>query len=113
MSDDKEAFIVGSLLNRGVPDEHALRRSQAGHVGIDGVRFPARHHQEHALRWNGNTGMFRKLFNRTDQIGMFLAQWLELVEQRVDYQGGDHDQSKENQYRWKPEIQPPAPRAAL
>src|ERR1700694_4400178 len=43
---------------------------------------------------------------------MLLAQGLELFEQRIDHQGRDHDQPKENQDRRKPEIQPPSPRAA-
>src|SRR6266852_212289 len=80
MPDDEEAFIDGSLLNRGIPDHHALRSSQPRHISVDSVRFPARHHQKHALRWNGNTGMFRKFFYRSNQICMLLAQGLELVE---------------------------------
>src|SRR3981081_65306 len=95
MSDDEKTFIVGSLLNRGIPDHHALRRSQAGHVGVNGIRFLARHHQEHAVRRNGNTRMFRELFNGSNQVWMLLAQRLQLVEQRNDYQRGDYGKSQE------------------
>ncbi len=112
MSDDEKGFIVGSLLNRGIPDHDALRNSQACHVGVNGVRLAARQHQEHTVWRNGNARMFRQFFDGSNQIWMLLAQRLELVEQRIDQQGGDHDQSKENQHRGKPEIQPPAPRAA-
>ncbi len=56
--------------------------------------------------------MFRKFFNGSNQVRMLLTQGLELVEQWIDHQRSDHDQSKENQDRRKPEIQPPAPRAA-
>src|SRR5258708_374398 len=56
--------------------------------------------------------MFRKFFNGSNQIWMLLAQWLELVEQRIDHQRRDHDQSQEDQDRWKPEIQPPTPPAS-
>jgi len=43
--------------------------------------------------------MFREFFNRRNEIWMFLAQWVKFVEQRIDHQGRDHDQSQENQDR--------------
>src|SRR6266699_5811102 len=107
MSDDESAFIARSLLNRGIPDHDALRRSQARHVSVDGLCFPAGLHQEHAIRRNGNTRMFCELFNGSNEVRMFLTQWFEFVEQRIDHQGGDHNYSQENQDRRKPEIQPP------
>src|SRR5436309_8310934 len=112
VSHDEERFIVRSFLNRGIPDHHALRGSQPRHVSVDLVGFPARLHQEDALRWNGNTYMFRKFFNRSNQVWMLLAQRFEFVEQRIDHQRSDHDHSKQNQDRRKPEIQPPAARTA-
>jgi len=56
--------------------------------------------------------MFREFFNAGNQIGMFLAQWLKLVEQRIDHQRSDHDDSEKNKHRGRPEIQPPPPRAS-
>src|SRR5260370_38164121 len=95
MSDDEKAFFVGSLLNCGIPDHHALRSSQAGHIGVDGVRFPARSHQEHAVRRDWNARMFREFFNGSNQIGMLLAQRPELIEKRIHYQRGENTQSPE------------------
>src|SRR5260370_171735 len=112
MSDDEEGFFVGHLLNRGIPDHHTLRRAQARHVRVDGVRFPARYHQKHAIRGNRNARMFREFFDGSDQIRMFFVQWLKLIEERIDDQGGDHDQPKKYQNRRKPKIQPPPPRTA-
>src|SRR6266849_2311243 len=112
MPHNEKTFIVRSFLNRGIPDHHALGSSQPSHVSVDRVRFPASLHQEDALRWNGNAGMFRKFFNGGNQVRMLLVQGLEFVEQRIDHQRRDHDQSKQNQDRGKTEIEPPVPRTA-
>src|SRR5229473_5936593 len=112
MSDNEKTLIVRGFLNGGIPDHHALRGSQPGHVSVDRVRFPASLHQEDALCWNWNTRMFRKFFNGGNQVRMFVVQRLEFVEQRIDHQRRDHHQSKQNQDRRKPEIQPPAPRTS-
>src|SRR6266478_4478305 len=112
MSHDEKAFVVRGFLNGGIPDHHALGGSQPGHVSVDRVRFPARFHQENALGWNGNTRMFRKFFNGGNQVRMLFVQRFELVEQRIDHQRRDHHQSKQNQDRGKPEIEPPAPRTS-
>src|SRR5437879_5826169 len=56
--------------------------------------------------------MLGEFFNGGDQVGMFFAQWLKLVEQWIDHQGSDDDESEKDQDGGKPEIQPPAPRTA-
>jgi len=56
--------------------------------------------------------MLREFFDGSNQIGMLVAQWLELVEKWINHQRGDHDESEEYQDSGKPEVEPPMPRTA-
>ena len=64
---NKQRFISGCFPQCSVPDHHAFRRSNPGHVGIDGVGFLAGLHQKHAVRWNWHSGTLRQLSDRRHQ----------------------------------------------
>ena len=54
MAEDEEDLVGGALGDGGIPDHDALRRSEAGDVGVEVGDFGGGLHEEHAVGWNVN-----------------------------------------------------------
>src|SRR5260370_40109590 len=87
VTDDRQGFGVASLLDGGVPDDHTLGSAEAGDIGIHPIALFAGTHEEDAIARDGNAGVLSEGLNVGDELGMFVVERLELIEQRVDDPG--------------------------
>src|SRR6266436_1007939 len=109
---DEERFAIAGLLQRGIPDNHAFGSPEPGYVGVDLIALFTGAHQENAIPGYRDSGVARQLLNSVHQLGMFLVERFEFVEQRIDDQRIDKNNPQEDGQSGKPEVQPPAPRAS-
>src|SRR6266446_2771619 len=112
MPNNKERFVVGGLLERGVPHDDAFGSPEPGYIGIDLVALFTGAHEEDAFPGYRHASVPGQLLNSVHQLGMFLVERLEFVEKRIDDQRIDKNDPQEDGQSGKPEVQPPAPRAS-
>src|SRR5260370_8508383 len=109
VTDDRQGFGVASLLDGGVPDDHTLGSAEAGDIGIHPIALFAGTHEEDAIARDGNAGVLSEGLNVGDELGMFVVERLELIEQRVDDPGANEADPEQNGKVGKPKKKPPTP----
>src|SRR5260370_15502458 len=112
VTDDRQGFGVTSLLDGGVPDDHTLGSAETGDIGIHPIALFAGTHEEDAIARDGNVGVPSEGLNVGDELGMFVVERLELVEQRVDDPGANEDDAEQNGKGGKPKKEAPTPETA-
>src|SRR6266852_5889777 len=108
-------FVAGDVNNLGrvhigdggVPDDDALGGAEPGDVGIQGGRFFASAHPEHALGRNVLAGALHHQFESFCERGSFLGEGLKLVEERIDDERLEEEKQKAVRQRNEPKIEPP------
>src|SRR5206468_854272 len=94
-----------------IPNDHALRSSDPGHVRVRGPELLARLHLEHPLWRNPEPGAIDDLAHLPHEVGMALDERLETKEERRDQERLHEEDEEEYGLGCEPEPQPRPRRA--
>ena len=108
VSENEERLRLRHLRHRRVPDDDALRRPDAGDVGVHRLQLVARLHLEHAFGLDRHARALDDSLHVDDELRRRLAKRPKLEEQRRDHQRLEKQQEDEDRLRDEPEDEPPA-----